>query len=203
MSDNRKNAALAIIATSMFGTAALISPFIILQLRSPLPYMSTPKKKVIAALDDIMSRAKNHKVPSGSSQGRTISSLDKKPPRFFDLGSGDGESVLAAASAGWNATGIELNYTLWGISSLRRMFAHTSIRSKCNFILGDMWQYNIRDADAVMIFGVTPLMPRVAKKIVMECKPGTYVLSYRFRVPLLESAVLVYDKDEMRVYQLR
>ena len=36
----------------------------------------------------------------------------KKLLRFYDLGSGDGETVLAAASAGWRSTGIELNSTL-------------------------------------------------------------------------------------------
>lgn len=76
-------------------------------------------------------------------------------------------------------------------------------------------------------------MPQIAKKISDECKPGTFVMSYRFFIPCkpigyeqcdnyeLEEgtksrmsdidgdeelgkldARLVYDKDEMRIYEL-
>jgi hypothetical protein len=54
--DTKNKIALAAIATSMIGTAALTFPFIIMQLRSPLPYMSTPKKKILAALEEISKR---------------------------------------------------------------------------------------------------------------------------------------------------
>jgi hypothetical protein len=120
--------ALAIIATSMFGTAALTFPFIIMQLRSPLPYMSTPKKKVLAALEEISKRKyscsnhddknytlflshKSYYYNNDNNNNNYINNNNKNPLRFYDLGSGDGETVLAAGSAGWNATGIELNST--------------------------------------------------------------------------------------------
>jgi hypothetical protein len=155
------------------------------------------------------------------------------------LGSGDGETVLAAAgSVGWKATGIELNSTLWAISSIRRLFSNKFIRTNSNFLWGDLWKYDIGEADAVMIFGVKPLMSRIANKIAKECKPGTYVMSYRFCIPLLGpdchdvgngkeevvakdvnvngttttmtipaagglAADLIYDKEEMKIYQLR
>jgi hypothetical protein len=62
-------------------------------------------------------------------------------------------------------------------------------------------------------------MPMIAGKINQECKPGTFVMSYRFLIPCIENAEndtaqksndqdkldasLIYDKDEMRIYQLR
>lgn len=204
--------ALGIIGASFVGTISLISPFIIMQFRSPLPYMATPRRKILAALEDILRRR------SLESPATTSKIKNKTPLRYYDLGSGDGETILAAASAGWKATGIELNSTLWGLSSVRRFFSPRAIRSKSNIVWGDLWKQNLHDADAVMVFGVKPLMEPIAKKIENECKAGTYVLSYRFLVPLqseeLElskgkkkgnglNADLVYDEEEMRIYKLK
>ncbi len=215
--ENGSKLALGMIGTSFVGTIALISPFIIMQLRSPLPYMATPRRKILAALKTI-SQQKALETPRLSPNSKK----HLKSLRYYDLGSGDGETVLAAASAGWKATGIELNSTLWGISSIRRILSPQSIRGKSNFIWANMWKQQISDADAVMIFGVKPLMAKVAKKIETECKPGTYVMSYRFLVPLQPEieehessnkndakesiglqAKLVYDEEEMRIYKLK
>lgn len=71
-------------------------------------------------------------------------------------------------------------------------------------------------------------MPMIANKIKTECQPGTYVMSYRFLIPCIDrvdpttnkdttspvsvasnnddtalDANLIYDKDEMRIYELR
>lgn len=220
---NGSTLALGIIGTSFVGTLALISPFILMQLRSPLPYMATPRRKVLAALEEISSRkGLIHRASSSSATMSKPKSTSIKqvqvPLRYYDLGSGDGETILAAASVGWRATGIELNSTLWGISSIRRLFSPSYIRSKSNFIWGDLWKENLSDADAVMIFGVKPLMAPIAKKIEAECGSGTYLMSYRFHVPLQSKdepsknntsekgalrADLVYDEEEMRIYELR
>ena len=185
--------------------------------------MATPRRKVLAALEEISSRkGLIHRASSSSATMSKPKSTSIKqvqvPLRYYDLGSGDGETILAAASVGWRATGIELNSTLWGISSIRRLFSPSYIRSKSNFIWGDLWKENLSDADAVMIFGVKPLMAPIAKKIEAECGSGTYLMSYRFHVPLQSKdepsknntsekgalrADLVYDEEEMRIYELR
>jgi hypothetical protein len=212
---NRSNFALGIIGGCMIGTFALTSPFIIMQLRSPLPYMATPRRKVLAALEEIS------KINRQRMQGNQTTEPVKQL-RYYDLGSGDGETVLAAASTQeWKATGIELNSTLWVISMLRRMFSPRNVRQMSHFIWGDIWKQKVSDADAIMIFGVKPLMPIIAKKIASECRPGTFVMSYRFHVPLHSAAQmnssarfgwddkgalgaeLVYDHEEMRIYELR
>jgi hypothetical protein len=225
---NNKYWAWAVIGTSFIGTVGLTFPFVWMQLKSPLPYMSTPRRKVLAALEEISIRRGLH--------GNDKLKERTKALQYFDLGSGDGETVLAAASLpGWDATGIELNYTLWSISNMRRftmgasqlLFPRSSSQNifpKCRFRWDDFWNVCIEDADAVMIFGVTPMMPRIADKIRKECKPGTFVLAYRFRLPIGHpmhqhgnvserdreqsksdqnlNASLIYDKDEMRIYQI-
>ena len=198
--------------------------------------MSTPRRKVLDALKVIAKRrsgeagTKSLMMESRGMMSNPNTTAGRALPpqqlRYYDLGSGDGETVLGAASIGWRSTGIELNSTLWALSSLRRWFSPSSIRNSSNFVKGDFWQYSIRDADAVMIFGVKPLMPQIASKIGQECQPGTFIMSYRFHVPLLNTnlvekksdteymtgttkkeesglnATLVYDKDEMRIYEL-
>jgi len=194
--EKSKTLAWVVIGSSFVGTVGLIFPFLWMQLKSPLPYMSTPRKKVILALEEI-SRHRQKKIGNNSHQ----SSCRLK---YYDLGSGDGETVLTAASLpGWNATGIELNFTLWSISNIRRLVlgTQTLLRSgypiqcpthKSNnifctsrFLWADFWSVPIKEADAVMIFGVSPLMPRIADKIQNECQPGTFVLAYRFKLPII------------------
>ena len=213
-SELRRKMAFGIIGTSFVGSLCLISPFVIMQLKTPLPFMSTPKEKILSALKEIM----NFKRMEGTIKSSSVlATAPKKAPSkkltFYDLGSGDGEAVLAAASLGWKAIGIEMNPTLYLVSSIRRLFSPPLIRQNSSFVLGDMWKQKLNDADAVMIFGVVPIIPKVAQKFSNECQPGTYLMSYRFQIPTKNGsqthnsekaidATLAYDKKEMRLYRL-
>lgn len=213
-SEWRRYAVLGAVGSTFAGSILLMSPFVTMQLRSELPFMSTPRHKVLRALEFISQRQ--------SKQSVQAKSPEKQARRnFYDLGSGDGEAVLAAAEAGWSATGIEMNPTLWLVSQIRRLWSPAEVRQRSRFVLGDMFQHRIHSADAVMIFGVKPLMPRIANKISTECKSGTCVLSYRFRIPIAGDvgddnrnptgdgdndgklhAEILYDEEEMRVWQM-
>lgn len=205
--------------------------------------MATPKRKVEKALKFILERRRiqSHYRANGindSEDGRSTLSMQlttnckNAQPRFVDLGSGDGTTIFAAASLRWKSTGVELNPTLWALSSLRRIMQPPEIRRNCTFIYGDMFQSarlkrELRNATCVMIFGVNSLMPKIADLIQMECRLGIFVMSYRFQAPLLakkgtggndkfyrneeqnESRVsgvlvasLIYEEEEMRVYEL-
>lgn len=176
-----------IFGATVIGTLSLISPFVLT--RSPLPYMATPGHKIRHALEFVKNK--------------------KKTNRFVDLGSGDGEGVYQAVLSGYRiATGIELNRTLYYFSRIRRQFWSANLRRRSNFLKQDFFSYNLTDADTCMIFGVTPLMEPISRKLAKECSSGTHVLSYRFKLPLateedpgLLKASIVYDVDEMRVYE--
>lgn len=187
----RRTIAGVVAGSIVFGSLALMAPFVIS--KSSLPYMATPKQKIRKALDFSMRHS------------------NRKSTAFVDMGSGDGEAVRQAVMAGYErATGIELNRTLYMISQFRRLlFWHD--KSKSKFLCRDLFQYNLSEADTVMIFGVNPLMKRLSQKLAEECRPGTFILSYRFKLPLKETndafdetlldATIVYDKEEMRIYQ--
>ena len=214
-SDWRRYAALGAVGSTFVGSILLMSPFVVMQLRSELPYMSTPRRKVLKALKFISERQPKRTAETKSNTCTTISRT------FYDLGSGDGEAVLAAAEAGWTAVGIEMNPTLWLISQLRRLWSPAEVRQRSRFVLGDMFaKHRICSADAVMVFGVRPLMPRIADKISAECDGGTFVMSYRFRIPTVGNvsddnggnddrsnegkldAEMVFDEDEMRILEM-
>ena len=175
-----------------FGVAALaggsilaMAPFVLMYAKSSLPYMATPRRKVVEALVFM-----ENELPNKIGKWH-----------FTDLGSGDGEAVLAASKRGWNAKGIEMNPTLWTISMVRRMFQWSNAR----FICGDMFSHRIPPSnDAVMIFGIQPLMSRVEQKLATEARVGSYVMAYRFELPLRRlDAKVVYHKEDMRIYQIR
>mmetsp|Transcript_31650 Transcript_31650/g.38444 ORF Transcript_31650/g.38444 Transcript_31650/m.38444 type:complete len:196 (-) Transcript_31650:65-652(-) len=179
------------------GSFLATTPFVLMQTVSPLPYMSVPRRKLIRALNAITAAKKN---------GRNTSTSYRL--HLTDLGSGDGELVLAAAENGWRSTGVELNPTLWAISSFRRFRLPQEARMRCSLVLGDMWGQDISHSDAVMIFGVKPIMADIVGKINREAREGTYVLSYRFPLPTQTASSpqrfyteSFYDHVEMRVYR--
>jgi hypothetical protein len=182
------------VGTVTFVTLGLMSPFVFT--RSPLPFMSTPRHKVRRALEKATRHGKSH-------SSRT----------FVDLGSGDGEAVYQALKVGYGkAIGIELNFTLYLWSACRRwLFWSQEERKRSQFYHRNMFDYNLREASTIMIFGVKPLMLPISRKLAQECAPGTLVLSYRFLVPTAEPgmekqqllrATLISDDEEMRVYKV-
>lgn len=179
----------AIFGTLTLGIFALKAPFIFS--KSSLPYMATPGNKVRKALQFL------NKNDNGV---------------FVDLGSGDGQAVYEAARLGYKSIGIELNFTLWALSSIRRkLFWSATEQERSQLIWSDFFSYNLKDANTVMVFGVTPLMKPLSQKIASECEPDTDVLSYRFALPLahdektadLMKASTVYDHEEMRIYRCK
>lgn len=188
--------AVAIAGTVVIGTFGLMAPFVSgLRHKVFLPYMATPKYKVRAALQHAMA------VPS-----RVV-----QPCRFLDLGSGDGEAVYQAVQEPTldQAVGIELNPTLFGIASLRRLTWTSDQRRRSRFLCHSFWDHSLTDYSIIMIFGVPPLMKDLSDKIHRECKAGTVILSYRFPLPLEKETddkermlTMLRHEDEMFTYVL-
>ena len=181
-----------VVASSIAVILGFTAPFVFV--RSPLPYMATPGPKIREALKYL-----------GKAQ-------DPSRNTFVDLGSGDGEAVYQAARLGYRAIGLELNFTMWAFSNMRRqIFWSREEKANSQILWKNFFDYNIGHANTVMIFGVTPLMTPLSKKIAKECKVGTDVLSYRFGLPVahpkqldtsdLIKAKIIYDRQEMRIYR--
>lgn len=205
----RKNTiALTLCGSTILGTIALTAPFVFS--RSSLPYMATPGTKVRRALQYLLNHHLNDKKTSLLHP--TTYHHNNSLKIFVDMGSGDGEALYQASHFPYDKiTGLELNYTLYLVSQLRRLLTWPhQYRQRTQILLQDMFDYNLATADTIMIFGINPLMPRISQKIADECKPGTYVLAYRFKMPLQNTpgdgkvkGDLIYNHEEMRIYKTR
>ena len=199
MATSKSYLGLAIAGTTMVGTLILTAPFVLQYIRSPLPYMATPKAKVQKALQFVAARKMSLRQQSSNATKTTTTSQQNRHHKhfFIDLGSGDGEAVYQALQqtepfAYTKATGIELNSTLWALSQLpRNLLWGLDRRRRSSFVCRDMFTYDLRvppEADTtVMIFGVKPLMQAISQKLARECQEGTHILAYRFPIPLTSS----------------
>ena len=101
--------------------------------------------------------------------------------RLFDLGSGDGRILLAAAERGARAEGWEINPILVLASRLR--IARAGLGSRARVHWGNLWRAPVGEADVITLFFVHPQMPRMEKFLQKKLRAGARVVSYGFRFP--------------------
>jgi hypothetical protein len=121
------NGSMLVIGASMIGLLGMQFPFLFIK---HAPFMATPGRKI----QDAIKFLNLQKAAVATSSTKTMPRVSvsqaapgavapkPKPPIFVDLGSGDGQAVYEAAKLGHTAVGIEFNWTLWALSSLRRLF---------------------------------------------------------------------------------
>lgn len=104
-----------------------------------------------------------------------------QPYVIVDLGSGSGQLSwhIARAMPHARVVGVELSPIPWLRSVLRqRLFGPANLEYKRT----DFWAYDISHADAVINYLMESLMERVSQKLRKELKPGTLVISSKFRL---------------------
>lgn len=174
------------------GTAAaiigLVAPFFIVpwlprHLFGALPWLPTSPRRVNALLDSL---------PAGVvAPGRA----------FIDLGSGDGVAVIEAAKRGMRGVGVELNPTLVALSRLNAARAGGGVWSRTRFGVADLFRTSVSEYDVIMVFGVIPMMPRLAAKLDAELVRDTYVASHKFPLPGWDRR-LSHVVDDIFVYHV-
>lgn len=103
--------------------------------------------------------------------------LDLKPGQtLLELGSGDGKVLLAAARAGLNVVGIELNPFLVVVSWLRTR----RYRKQVRIIWGDFWRGPWPECDGVFTFLLNRFMSKLDARMQTVKKP---LVSFAFKIP--------------------
>jgi SAM-dependent methyltransferase len=95
----------------------------------------------------------------------------------YDLGSGDGRTVIAAAKRGVQSVGIEFNPDMVALS--QRLAAKEGVSGKTTFIHGDIFQTDFSKATVLTLY----LLPSLNVKLrptILKMKPGTRVVSHAF-----------------------
>lgn len=126
--------------------------------QSDVPYVVTPNEVVIEML----------KI-AGVTQEDVV----------YDLGSGDGRLVIAAAKQfGARGIGVEIEPKLIQQSNANARLAGVSDRVK--FLQQDLFQTNLSEATVVTLYLLPEVNLRLRPKLIRELKPGTRVISHQF-----------------------
>lgn len=99
----------------------------------------------------------------------------------YDLGSGDGRIVIIAAQKyGARGVGIELEPRLVEIS--RQVAREGGVDDRVSFIEGDIFTADISAATVVTLYLSSSVNLRLEPKLKRELRPGTRIVSQRFRI---------------------
>ena len=102
--------------------------------------------------------------------------------KVFDLGSGDGRTVIMAAEKfGASAVGVELDDQLFKQSSDR--IARLGLLGRARIRHGSMFKADLRDATVVTLYQLPQANARLREILERQLRPGTRVVSHDFPVP--------------------
>jgi cyclopropane fatty-acyl-phospholipid synthase-like methyltransferase len=139
----------------LFSTWSTMPP----QVRINAPYVQTPPEVVRVMLELA-----------------EVSSQDV----LFDLGSGDGRIVIAAAAqCGARAVGFELDAEL--IDEARAQAAAAGVSARVQFIKQDFFDADLSPATVVTLY-LLPEVNRELLPVLRKLKPGTRIVSHAFGI---------------------
>ena len=118
-------------------------------------------------------------VPTPQALVERMLDMAKLTPKdvHYDLGSGDGRTVIAAAKRGVRATGVEFNPEMVALSE--RSAAREGVAGKARFINGDIFQVDFSDATVITLY-LLPSLNLKLRPTILRMKPGTRVVSHAF-----------------------
>ena len=99
----------------------------------------------------------------------------------YDLGSGDGRIVIAAARK-YGARGVGIEIDPERIKEAEENARKAGVSDKVRFIKADLFEADIREATVVTLYLLENLNVRLRPKLLRELRPGTRIVSHRFRM---------------------
>ena len=100
---------------------------------------------------------------------------------FFDLGAGDGRTVIMAAKEfGARAVGVELREDLAKKAS--GSIYETSLQDRITIVNGDMFSVDLTSADVVFLYLTTSANEKIKPKLEAELKHGVRVVSHDYEI---------------------
>ncbi len=101
---------------------------------------------------------------------------------LYDLGSGDGRIVVAAArDFGAKAVGVELSEPL--VRKARQQVETLGLGGKVEILQGDMMEVDLSQAQVVSLYLLTEANSQLKPKLAKELKNGARVVSLDFKIP--------------------
>ena len=97
----------------------------------------------------------------------------------FDLGSGDGRTVIAAAKRGTKAVGIEYNADMVELSNRAAQKESAAVAARTEFIRGDIFETDFSKATVLTLY-LLPSLNLKLRPTILNMQPGTRVVSHAF-----------------------
>ncbi|HEY4675025.1 MAG TPA: methyltransferase domain-containing protein [Candidatus Bathyarchaeia archaeon] len=100
---------------------------------------------------------------------------------FFDLGAGDGRTVIIAAKEfGARAVGVELREDL--VKKALGSVYEQGLQDRVTMVNGDMFGVDLSSADVVFLYLTTSANEKVKPKLESELKQGVRVVSHDYEI---------------------
>ncbi len=100
---------------------------------------------------------------------------------FFDLGAGDGRTVIMAAKTfGARAVGIEMREDL--AKRAMSVINDNGLSDRVTIVNGDMFKVDLTSADVVYLYLTTSANEKVKPKMEAELKKGVRVVSHDYEI---------------------
>ena len=122
-------------------------------------------------------------VPSPPQVVRQMLILAQLKPRevFFDLGAGDGRTVIMAAKDfGARAVGVELREDL--VKKALGTVYENGLQDRVTIVNGDMFNVDLTSADVIFLYLTTSANEKVKPKLENELKSGVRVVSHDYEI---------------------
>jgi predicted RNA methylase len=100
---------------------------------------------------------------------------------FFDLGSGDGRTVIMAAKEfGARAVGVELREDL--VKKALSTIYEQSLQDRITIVNGDMFNVDLTSADVIFLYLTTSANEKIRAKLESELKKGVRIVSHDYEI---------------------
>ncbi|MEM3578797.1 MAG: class I SAM-dependent methyltransferase [Candidatus Bathyarchaeia archaeon] len=100
---------------------------------------------------------------------------------FFDLGAGDGRTVIMAAKEfGARAVGVELREDL-AKRALSSVYEE-GLQDRVTIVNGDMFNVDLSSADVIFLYLTTSANEKIKPKLEVELKAGARVVSHDYEI---------------------
>jgi len=121
--------------------------------------------------------------PSPDEAVRRMLKLTRLQPGevHFDLGSGDGRVVVAAAALGAQSTGYEIDREL--IESSRARIAEAGLADRARILNQDLLNADFGSVDVLTTYLTPESYPPLVPLLERDLRPGVRVAVYKFPVP--------------------
>ena len=100
---------------------------------------------------------------------------------FFDLGAGDGRTVIMAARQfGARAVGVELREDL--VKKALSTIYEQSLQDRITIVNGDMFNVDLTSADVIFLYLTTSANEKIRPKLESELKKSVRIVSHDYEI---------------------